>query len=321
MGAGLQSRTELACRMLHRLRGWLRLTAFASAVVVLGTALAVRSAQARLGESALGLGRRLSGFEQLLAGAQQVRINGESIHLASRTTELTIDSVFSRFDAMCRRASSELLEEFGAAGRASPLTDSAAQAKSSSNVFARHRLPILSRRHDDEGVVACLALGQSQSPGRLLERLQRLARSGDLGHVGQLRYLYARRRPAGRTHVLIAWTSGRFRLGSLLPPTSGDSPGTDLSDAPRPRGSARLLSAEIEDQPYALRVYSSPRSPQSTTADYDQLLRRLGWLPVGPIALPAPHVRAYGKADAELLVVTLSAATGSHISLLRTRSR
>jgi hypothetical protein len=321
MGAAVQSRTGSLHGVLHALRGWLRLTGFTSAIAVLGAALVVRSAQARLGESALALGRRLSGFEQISVGAQQVLINGESIHLASRTTELAIDALLGRFDTMCRRASSELLQQFGAAAPESALTDSAPRAGSSSSVLARRYLPILHRRHDDEGVVACLVLGLSQLAEPLLQRLQRLARTGDLGYVGELRYLYARRQPTGRTHVLIAWTTGRFRLGALVPSASGDSLGTDLSDAPRPRESVRLLSAEIAGQPHALRVYDSPRAPQSTIAEHDRVLRRLGWQPVGLSAAQAPPARAYSKADADLLVFAFGAATGSHVSLLRTRSQ
>jgi hypothetical protein len=123
-------------------------------------------------------------------------------------------------------------------------------------------------------------------------RLSRFLDTGDLGHLGDVRYVFAERNAEGLTHVVTAWTQGSFNLYSLFP-AEGDAPGSDLEDVPRPKRSVRLLTAGAEGVPYSARIYEAPGHPKGILATYDLRMIARGWKPV--LIDDKDHRRVYGR--------------------------
>jgi hypothetical protein len=124
-------------------------------------------------------------------------------------------------------------------------------------------------------MVACLHTGGALGLAELAARLQAFSESGDLGDVGELRTLWARRR-GKKTHALLVWTEGSARLGDLFP-TVGDSPGADPEGFPRLDGARRVLSARLDGEPYAFTLFAAPRPAVSAAHATSRALRAAGW--------------------------------------------
>jgi hypothetical protein len=255
--------------------------AAAVAVVALLTALV-----ARAGEGALGFGRQLESLEGLTGGAQTLRLNGEALQLAATNVDQSLDEVMDGLRAECRGATHELL---GSAW---------------DQIF---------HQTDTEGMVACLV---PEAGSTLLERLQRFADTQDLAALGSLRYLYARRTPAGRTHVVAAWTERSFRIDRVIPPDGSDPPGVDPEGAGRPPRSSRLLQAEVEGAPHRLWIYASADEPDAALDAYGAELSRRGWQRV---ALSEERVRSYRRPGIDLLITANESDRGSEIGIVESR--
>ena len=63
----------------------------------------------------------------------------------------------------------------------------------------------------------------------------------------------------------------------LLPMAGGDAPGSDPTDAPRPLGGHRLLSANVEGVPYSVRIYDTAASPSDVIGIYEGGMSARGW--------------------------------------------
>jgi hypothetical protein len=167
---------------------------------------------------------------------------------------------------------------------------------------------VLRDERGDSGVVACVVREDGQPAVGYREisaRLAELVKTGDLGALGRLRYVFAEKTSTGRTHVVAAWTEGPFNLFALLPPHGGgDTPGTDPQSAPRPPKAHRMLSADVEGVPYGVRIYDSSATPAEVVKLYDDTMASRGWQPAfgGPGAIP--DQRAFTRPGADLMVLT-----------------
>jgi hypothetical protein len=143
--------------------------------------------------------------------------------------------------------------------------------------------------------------------------------SGDVGQLGDMRYVIARRdEKSGRTHVLAMWTEGAFNVLKMFP-QRGDAPGTDPVRFPRPPQSRRVFSARIEGHDHSIRMYDSGATPQAVREHYARFMRESGWnrnelaMPQGDELDLNEHVQAFSKDGAAFLVVvheTLEEKTG-----------
>lgn len=138
-------------------------------------------------------------------------------------------------------------------------------------------------------------------------------RSGDdvegaiaCGGGDRMRYVYAKR-TAGGTHVLAAWTDRPFRAEALAPEGDEDAPGTDSAAVPRPARGRRLLTAEILETTYAVRVYSTPEAPAAVLATYDETMTARGYDRLADDAHPTE--RSYVRGG---VVITMVVAKGEH---------
>lgn len=293
--------------------GWkmLRLSAYAFVVTTAAGLFAARAAYSDVKDSALGIGRELGRLGDLGAG-RVVRINGQRIHVGSTTEDMPFEQVLDAFEAHCEAHSAARLREFAALS-AEEKTKIAARAGSTTGV--------LRRQSAFDGAVACLVTEDEEGtsvPG-LAARLGAFAETGDLGRLGGLRYVYARRTKNGRTHLVTAWTDGELRLFDLYP-KEGDAPGADMRDVPRPDGAARLLTADIEGMPYGVRIYDAPGAAEDVLAMYERELPARGW-ELSAISPDAPLSRTFTKDGVDLLVTVAREGDRTFVTLAEMRGR
>ena len=285
-------------KKLH-LRGVVRVLGYASFVsLVLGT-VAMRSAYADWKESALVVGRELSQFEDLVGQSHRLRLNGEPVYVASAQTEQPVQTVLGRFETLCKDNAGSMPSMF-------------AQLPENLREQFEHNLPgsrglgVIRQDAESEGYVACLAQKPGDDWTTMASRLQAFGDTGDLSKVGNLRYVYAKRRAgASSTHVVTVWTEGPFKIGNIAPDDGREPPGSDPENAPRPVDAVRLLSAEIEGAPYAVRMYDSPKRDQDVLAQYDRELPKLGWEAVPYVSEQVKYGRAFQRQGVEMLVFAL----------------
>jgi hypothetical protein len=300
---------SFARRLTEQARRLLR-AAVCLALIGLGVAwFGARAARAQVGEAALGVGRQLAGFEELTESAYRVRLNGEPVNVATSFVAGSIPDVLDRFERHCR--------DNAVAGDLADV--SRALAPAAKGEKAIDPSGIIRRESPREGVVACLvARGGERSLGA---RFQRFAESLDLADVGLLRYAYVRHTPNGRTHVVLAWTDGAFRLESLIAGGSEDAPGSDVPGAARPVESVRLLTAAVEGAPSGTRIYASRASADVVVDSLDRDLSKLGWKRLLGGPNDPKHTRAHTKNGRDLLTFVYPEKDGSVVSQVESAAK
>ena len=255
-----------------------RLAAFARASICLLVILVVllasclRSAHARLGEALLGFGDQLVKLQDLRANSapRQLNINGLSLGVLTLSTDLAVPAALDRFQSLCRQRGG-LQVPPALAARLGP-------ARSAFDATFR-------QEGQGEGVLACIDSGYPLSVEQLTERLAAMHDTGDLAALGELRYVFARR-SGTTTTLLVFWTDGSAPLLKLFPPT-GDAPGRDPQNVPRPEVSRRILSATEHGALYHLTLYKAgDQSPKALANWYRGALEAGGWH-VAPGGAPA----------------------------------
>jgi hypothetical protein len=293
----------------RRLRGTLRAAAFLATVNLAFSALMLPQARAAAEEAA-----KQSGLELLkqigptLVGPPEVAlINGQRMSLASKLTPLSVSEVIERFGQHCREHSAGLASEIAALPKgATALQQLPDELRDPSRWLSSETLA----KDGKVGQIACIA--RKNSGGGLtglVERVLAFTESGDLAEIGDARYVVARRDDAsGQTHVLAMWTEGKFNIPEMFA-DSGDAPGADSRDVPRPPDARRVLSAEMAHRPYALRMYDTKRSHAEVLSYYESELGPRGFL-LHPLPHQSAeldlndHVRAFSKDGVAVIVVT-----------------
>lgn len=272
-----------------------RLTTYLAFVAMVLSLVAVRLAWARAKDVVLSTGEDLSRLTEgaKLDGVYRLRLNGEAVMIASASTKLAPKDVLDRFQAECERHADGMAVEL-----------EKLQATLEPGVKPQEigfpGAGVLRNGTEEAGTVACFALGAAVSKTEMFERIGTFARSGDLGRIGFVRHVTARRTAYG-SHVAAMWTEGSLNVAKMFP-TSGDAPGSDLEGAARPPSSRRLFTAYAEGAPYALRLYESTATPEAVFTTYAAEMPRHGWKPIENVARETPNTRAFARAEVDLLV-------------------
>lgn len=293
-----------------RLRGSVRALGFLALVNLTFTAFALPQARANAEDAVKRSGLAL--LEQLgpsLVGLPTVAtINGQRMSLASKMTPLGVQEALGRFEQHCRDNSAGLGDELKALPAAAAALDKLPEELRDPSRW------LSSRQLSTDGKAGQLACVSRKTSGGglqgLLQRITAFTETGDLAELGDARYVVARRdEKSGQTHLLAMWTEGSFNIPAMFP-DSGDAPGSDSRNVPRPPGSRRVLTAEISDHPYALRMYDTDKSHAEVLGYYEQQLAPRGFR---RSALPTAtdseldlndHVRAFSKDGVAVIVVT-----------------
>jgi hypothetical protein len=218
------------------------------------------------------------------------------VFVGAASSPLTVHQVLDAFDDNCRAGTRDVRSLLGVSGGASllqePLQDGWLRALDGARV--------LRMENETEGMLSCLSPNHpQQGVAGLVDGIRSFMESGDLSLLGDLRYVTARSEPSGTTQVIVAWTEGRFQLASIFPDT-GDVPGSDMVDVPRPPASVRAVCATAPRRTFAYRLYESAQSASEVQSFYEHTLLQGGWSRVHTIDEPTGahdplSVRAFSK--------------------------
>jgi hypothetical protein len=246
----------------------LRLMAFFAACAAVLAYVDYRSAEASVMDHLLGIGQRMAPYLDDGRGAErprQVRINGVPLFVSVGNTDHPPNMV-RRWYADRYASRGDGLDSVGIELR-------------KKGAFPPQTGPLneLSFGNDKKGGVAALDFGEKLSVRALRERLLRYIKSGDLGELARLRYVYYEKTSSGGTRYLTVWTDERMQLAKLMPADNRDADGSDVPGVPRYPGTVRVLSAEELGMPQKVAVYDGPGSPQAAEMFYRARLKTLGW--------------------------------------------
>jgi hypothetical protein len=250
----------------------LRVATYVGVLAVVVLFFVARSVRAQLGERSLALGHELAQFRDVLHGVHRVTLNGETLYVASAVSEQTMGQVLDRFEASCRERSGGLAEQYD--NLPSPVQ---ARLKAEAPAAWEMRLGIIREVRADEGSILCIERREGHGLKDAIGRYKAFARSGDLYDLGNLRYVHVRPTDNGKVHVLSTLTEGRFNLYNVVGKGIAEPAGIDPPEAPRPPGSKRVMSAQLEGM-YGAYMFASPQQTPEILAFYDGDLPARGWL-------------------------------------------
>ena len=260
----------------RRLVGSLRVAAYVVLVCIGLCAYSYRAAKADIGKSSLVVGRDLAKLVDLMEETTEIKLNGETVFVATAVSDLAPDKVLDRFEEHCKTNPGALGDVWKSI---------ATMNRDTVAGFERAGFRLLSPgviRNGDarEGIVLCLVKG-AETPASMLDASRLFQRTRDLGNLGKLRYAYARATTRGQTLVLTAWTEDRFKLDALFP-SSGEAPGADPPEMQRPPDAQRLMSIDVARTPFGAYVYRSRATPRAVMEHYDRQMTNLGWTLLDP---------------------------------------
>jgi hypothetical protein len=280
---------------MSRTRKVMRLTAYIFVVSLIGATLLARAGYARIKGSAMNLGDELIRLTEtgMTGDFYKLRLNGERMNVATAKTSLSVKEVIARFRSACETGADGIADEFAHLREV-------LQPGAAPQAHGYPGLGILREETEDRGMVLCFAQGGPTDHVAAFGRLTEFADTGDLGKIGDLRYVVARR-TVGGSHVVAAWTKGTFPVGKMFP-SEGDAPGDDVAGAVRPDGTRRLFSAYTEGVPYGIRVYEADRSASMVLDQYDREMPMKGWETLTPVGQRLPSTRAFSREGVDLLI-------------------
>lgn len=257
-----------------KMMGFVRVTAYGMFVMLCVGTCAARQAKADVTEQTFVLGRDLSKVADLLDHTYQVRLNGETIFMSQSEVALPMKDVLDRFEEHCNENPGVLADP--AAWKDLPRSTVRGKGDSAGLVA---RLGVARKETKNEGMVGCLTKSSGMSP-TLGEAFKTFIRTGELGSIGKLRYVYVKGpSPSGRMSITMLWTEDNFNLTKIMPPQDAlDAPGTDSPTAGRPPSAQRIMTAEIVGTPYALRIYESGATPDMVYGKFDATMASDDWL-------------------------------------------
>lgn len=299
----LKSRT---ITLRQQRRGLIRVLVYFAFVTTVCGAFGLRHARAEFGDQTLDLGREMA--ELAVTSRQELTsivFNGQKIRIGSAVTEASVDAVLARYEEYCKSSASAIFAE-GSDGPRDP-TDVVKTG------FVRLG------GGAGEGAVICFVKGALAKATRE-EAIREFARTGRLGAIGELRYVYAKRNPKkDTTLVLTAWTDDSFNLLEVFPrgPTE-DVRGEDFAEVPRVPNSVRTLATRAEGTPFAANVYRTADAPEKVIAFYDHELQDHGWFMVDPEMTEqkdGAQARGYVKDGVVVTLTTTRQEDGTYAGL------
>lgn len=264
------SKKTSAARVNQR-KGWMRVFAFGTAVGIVCALVSIKFARAEVIDNALVVGRQMTELANSSKNqALKVRMNGQDVVYASQLSHDSPEAILDRYERLCKENAAQSPEDWKDLGAKAPAN---ARGKDVAETGGTMR-----GGSRDEGTVMCFVRSSTSKP-KIGEALATFQATGELGAIGQLRYAYVRKTKKGATHVLAMWTMDKFNVKEMFP-ESGDAPGEDFADLPRPGDSRRLFSVQIAGAPYGLNVYESNEDPVALANSIDQRLTKSGWFAI-----------------------------------------
>jgi len=287
------------CSTWLRVFGLLRATGVVICISLTLLGCLFSSAKAKVGESLVHFGEQLSALTRAEAHSTESRlhINGLEVHRFTASTSLDVKETLNRLQTFCSEHGG--LETPNALPKSAPVNSIQPHAAALGGTY----------RFESEraGVLACIDTQRPLGVSELTTRLQQFVKTGNLSAIGSLRYVLARREKSV-TSLLVLWTGGDASLLQMFPKT-GDAPGYDVPDVPRPRQATRVFSANEDGAPYSLTTYQAPAtSPASDIEWYKAQLQQRGWHVTGS---KRPSILTAQRGSRVLVISSTSIGTGS----------
>ncbi|HSO00453.1 MAG TPA: hypothetical protein VLS89_19310 [Candidatus Nanopelagicales bacterium] len=298
-------------RRESRAKKLVRLGAYCSFVCLVVGGLSLRSAYGDVKEAALEIGSELGRLGDV--GEQRpIRLNGQPIFVSSTVQPIPLEELLDKVEERCEKDPMAVVD-------ALPGLPEAARKELAERQRSRVAAGVVRHEGHDRGMVACFMRPEGAAGvGSRVAALNAFVDTGDLGKLGNLRYVFAERTEDGRSHVVTAWTDGSFNLYDLVA-ADGDTPGSDLEGVPRPLRSVRLLTASVDGVPYSVRIYDSGAPPEAIIAQYDRDLIERGWELLA--AKMKSQQRVYGREGAHLYVLPREDRGRTLVSLVQMPGR
>jgi len=268
---------------------------------------ALRSAYGRANDAGMAFSEQLLSLDSSGAGvvggeSYRIRLNGEPVSISSAASMRPLAEVLDYFERECTEHAEGLDQAF------SKLDQSVRDLSPGSGGPG---FGIMKRVGEHGGFVACFSAGHALSTEETAERLKEAVVSGDLGKLGNFRYVAVEKAGTG-SHAVALWTDGAMMLGRMFP-KEGDAPGFDWPDAPRPEGSRRFLSAYVEGVGYGVTVYDVGGDLEPVRAGIDGALTHAGWarMPI-PKQVPALGAAYFRPSDTGADLVVSARESGQH---------
>lgn len=233
----------------------------------------LRAAHAEVKTRTVELGRQML----QLANASQhdvnkLTLNGQPMWIGSSLAEDSVSVVLDRYQTDCEKNSAQPSESWRELAKK---TDA---KKESPSALATG---VMRAGDSQEGTVVCFTKGENSKP-TTKEALKTFAETGELGALGNLRYVYVKKSAKGNTIVLTAWTDDKFNLADLVPPEGSEAPGADFAEIPRPPTANRMMTVQVEGTPFGVNVYKSKQGPENVANFYDVEMQKRGWFALDP---------------------------------------
>jgi hypothetical protein len=263
--------------LLAKIRPYLRVQAYLTSVLAVLLAAKLGFAYRSADQTFREVGGQIADYlTARVDGAESVSVNGERFAFATMTTEQSVEQVLAATEQACAANSGNVESELG------PLLEGARKTEARLGLIEPRKLTTLRRDSSagrPNGDVTCLtrpAADAEHAPERgFLARIERLADTWQLGELGEAHYLRAERdQDSGKTRILYVRSLGSLKLTNLFPEGTGDAPGRDPGDIPRPPGAVRTLSAAIDRTSDGFFSYESPAAPLTVLGFYDRELAR-----------------------------------------------
>ena len=289
-------------------KGWVarsvRVTLATGCVMTAFGLVAVRVSYARATQAGMDFGDQLRQLgDHHLSGdlngdAYEVLLNGQVINSSSADTSRPVHEVLAYFQAQCNEDAVGLGDKLAHLGP----TVSTLSSQAGIPGFMTIR-----REQEDAGFVFCMATDHELVGPEQLDRIKAAA-SGDLGKIGDIRYVSVRVQ-GDHTNVVAAWTRGKFDVAAMFP-QNRDSPGDDFANVPRPEGSRRILSGTVTGAPFGVNAYEVPGEPDAVMASVDAKLQAAGFKPTSMPDETAKASHFYSLGDVLDIGVNAIATSG-----------
>ncbi|HYO96874.1 MAG TPA: hypothetical protein VER33_20325 [Polyangiaceae bacterium] len=287
-------------KLSARVRGMLRVVVYLSCLNLAFTAVYATRAHAQAEQTVQRTGLEL--LRQLgptiMGPTQGVELNGQPMFLSSQATRHSVSEVLEAFERHCENPAGAPTEPAPKPAVTIDTWD-----------FSRLLISRLEEQDGSVGQVGCVAARERDKTfDGFVKRLAKFVSTLDLAELGDMRYAVARRdKKTGVTQVLAMWTEGSLNIPAMFP-AAGDAPGSDSRHAPRPPEAVRVLSAEVNDHPYALRQYDTSKSVSEVLDFYTRSMPARGWRTAPLPAQPGTptlndNLRVFMEGGAAILVV------------------
>lgn len=264
-------------RMKH-VRGLFRAAGYLSVTALAFSAYSIKVARAEMQQSSILLGREMLQMMQTTShhSTTPMVLNGQKMYVGSSVSDDEPAAILDRYEASCKADPGQPAAGWRdlAKGKEGELARAGKEAELGATGLFRAGT-------EREGTVLCFVRGEN-TKATAQEAFDSFMQTGELGALGRVRYVYAKKSRENHTLVLTAWTESKFNLAEMLPGEGRDAPGEDFPEIPRVPNAFRALSSHAEGLPYGVNVYKTTDAPATTLAFYDKRMTDAGWRAFDP---------------------------------------